>query len=158
MTRRCCRAWPVLLRAGQADVAVGSRYVGRRWLGHVGCGSRARMSSFATRLARLLRVDVADPMSGFFMVRRPVFERASRRLSALGFKILLDLLASQPGPVRVVELPYRFATRQAGESKLDAGVLRDFALLLADKLVGRWVPVRFLMFAAVGLLGNRECT
>jgi dolichol-phosphate mannosyltransferase len=92
-------------------------------------------------------------MSGFFMLPRAVFNRAAPRLSAIGFKILLDLLASLPERPRVQELPYVFRTRVAGESKLDAGVLFDFGLLLLDKLLGGLVPVRFVMFAFVGALG-----
>ncbi len=62
-------------------------------------------------------------------------------------------MASLPEPPRVRELPYRFRPRVAGASKLDAGVLLDFALLLADKLVGHLVPVRFILFALVGAVG-----
>ena len=141
------------LRDEGFELAVGSRYVGG---GGFGDWDRRRigMSGFATRLARIvLRVPVTDPMSGFFMIRRETFERAVRQLSALGFKILLDILASLPAPPRLVELPYEFRARTAGESKLDAGVLRDYVLLIADKLVGHIVPVRFLLFAAVGALG-----
>ena len=51
------------------------------------------------------------------------------------------------------ELPYEFRTRGAGQSKLDTGVLFDFMLLLLDKLSGGLVPVRFIVFACIGLLG-----
>jgi dolichol-phosphate mannosyltransferase len=50
-------------------------------------------------------------LSGFFMCRREVFEGALHRMSGQGFKVLLDLLASSPEPVRVRELPYRFRER-----------------------------------------------
>jgi dolichol-phosphate mannosyltransferase len=141
------------LRDEGYELAIGSRYVAG---GGVGAWDRRRagMSSFATRLARIvLRAPVTDPMSGFFMLRRTTLDRAVRRLSAMGFKILLDLLASLPDQPRLIELPYQFRTRAAGESKLDAGVLRDYLMLIADKLVGHVVPVRFLLFAAVGALG-----
>ncbi len=141
------------LRDEGYELAIGSRYVGG---GGVGDWDRRRagMSSFATKLSRIvLHAPVTDPMSGFFMIRRDTFERAVRRLSALGFKILLDILASLPAPPRLIELPYEFRSRTAGESKLDAGVLRDYLMLIADKLVGHIVPVRFLLFAAVGVLG-----
>jgi len=142
-----------VLQAGRADIVVGSRYVEGGAVGDWNRG-RASLSGLATWLARLvLRTDLADPMSGFFMLTRTVFDRASRPLSAIGFKILLDLVASSPDTLRVMELPYRFRSRTAGVSKLDAGVLLDFVLLLLDKLVGRWVPVRFILFAAVGLMG-----
>ena len=142
------------LREDRADVVVGSRYVAG---GGVGAWDRRRagMSGVATALAhRVLRgVRVADPMSGFFMVRRGVLERALPRLSAVGFKILLDLLASLPEPPRVLELPYQFRERHAGTSKLDAGVVRDYLLLLGDKLFGHLIPVRFALFALVGAAG-----
>ncbi len=142
-----------VLRSGQADVVVGSRYVAGGDLGEWD-RTRASMSDLATRVSRLvLRADVTDPMSGFFMLPRAVFDRAAPRLSAIGFKILLDLLASLPEKPRVRELPYTFRTRVAGESKLDAGVLFDFGLLLIDKLIGAVVPVRFVMFAMIGALG-----
>ncbi len=136
-----------------ADIAIGSRYVAGGGIGDWDA-TRAGMSDLATRLGQIvLRTKVADPMSGFFMIRRETFNASVRQLSAIGFKILLDIIASLPRPPRIVELPFRFRTRQSGESKLDAGVLRDYALLLADKLVGHIVPVRFLMFASVGVLG-----
>ncbi len=142
-----------VLRRGGTDVVVGSRYVPGGDLGEWD-RTRAGMSGVATRLGQvLLRTPVADPMSGFFMLPRDVLQRALPNLSAVGFKILLDVLASLPAKPVVVELPFHFGTRQAGESKLDAGVLLDFLLLLADKAVGHVLPVRFLLFAGVGALG-----
>ena len=125
-----------VLKAERVDVVIGSRYVAGGGLGEWD-KTRAGMSDLATRLSRLvLRAEVTDPMSGFFMLPRAVFDRAAPRLSAIGFKILLDVLASLPERPVVRELPYTFRNRVAGESKLDAGVLFDFGLLLLDKLFG----------------------
>jgi dolichol-phosphate mannosyltransferase len=87
------------------------------------------------------------------MVRRDAFEGALRRLSGQGFKILLDLLASSPRPLRVRELPFEFRERRYGESKLDTLVAWEYAMLIADKMVGHVVPVRFALFALIGGLG-----
>ncbi len=141
------------LRAGTTDIAVGSRYVSQ---GDVeGWDTRrARLSGAATRLAQLVtNTRIADPMSGFFMLRRDLFDRVVRRLSAVGFKILLDILASSEEPLRVQEFPYHFRERLRGQSKLDTMVVWEYALLLADKTVGRIIPVRFVLFAGIGLLG-----
>lgn len=141
------------LRANEADVVIGSRYMSGGSMGQLD-QRRANMSGMATRLSHMvLRAEVTDPMSGFFMLTRSVYDRAAPRLSAIGFKILLDVLASLPDTPRVKELPYEFRVRVAGTSKLDAGVLVDFALLLADKMLSGIVPVRFVMFAAIGALG-----
>lgn len=142
-----------VLRHEPVDVVVGSRYVPGGSMGALD-RRRASMSGLATRVSNaVLRAEVGDPMSGFFMVSRVVYERAAPMLSAIGFKILLDLLASLPEKPRVRELPYEFRVRVAGSSKLDAGVLLDFGLLLVDKVLGGVVPVRFVLFAAIGALG-----
>lgn len=141
------------LKRDECDIVVGSRYA---LGGEIGdwSGTRARISRWATRFSRLIyKGEIGDPMSGFFMLRRDVFDRSVRRLSGQGFKLLVDLLASAPEPIRIVELPYRFRTRQSGESKLDTLVIWEFLVLIADKLVGRFIPVRFALFAAIGLLG-----
>jgi dolichol-phosphate mannosyltransferase len=141
------------LKTGTCDLVVGSRYVAGGGVGDWN-SRRAGISSLATRLSRIVcKADIADPMSGFFMVRREIFELAVRRLSGQGFKILLDLLASSPGPLRIKELPYQFRHRRHGTSKLDTLVAWEFGMLLADKLVGHLVPVRFALFAFIGLIG-----
>jgi dolichol-phosphate mannosyltransferase len=141
------------LKAEPLDLVVGSRYIDQGDAGGLE-GARAGMSRFATDVARhVLKIELADPMSGFFMMRREAFDAAARKLSGQGYKILVDLCASSPAPLRAKELPYIFRKRHAGESKLDTLVVWDFGMLLADKLVGKYVPVRFLAFAAVGGLG-----
>src|SRR5215831_13002321 len=143
-----------VLESGAADLVIGSRYVAGGGIGDWSSG-RARISGMATRLARMIfRADIADPLSGFFMCRREVFEAALRRMSGQGCKVLLDLLASSPEPPpRVKELPYSFRERRHGESKLDAMIAWEYGMLLADKLVGRFVPVRFALFGLIGGLG-----
>src|SRR5215467_2514721 len=108
-----------ILQNEHVDLVMGSRYVAGGGLGDWEAG-RAWLSRWGTRLASLIcKQDVSDPLSGFFMCRREVFESAVRRLSGQGFKILLDLLASSSPPLRVCELPFEFRTRRHGESKLD---------------------------------------
>ncbi len=141
------------LRIGDHDIVIGSRYAAG---GDIGEWSerRARLSRAATRISRaLVPAQLTDPMSGFFMMRREVFTDAHRQLSSLGFKILTDLFASSPGPLRFTEFSYTFGARHAGESKFDSASAWDYAMLVLDKLVGRWVPVRFLAFSIVGSLG-----
>jgi dolichol-phosphate mannosyltransferase len=141
------------LKSDDLDLVVGSRYASGGGIG-AWDRNRAAMSSFATRLARLVvRQPLSDPMSGFFVITRPAFDRTVRRLSGQGFKILLDLFASTRQPFRFQELPYTFRDRQHGESKLDSFAIWEYVTLLLDKLVGWLVPVRLVMFAAVGTTG-----
>jgi dolichol-phosphate mannosyltransferase len=142
-----------ILKTSDADIVVGSRYTEG---GGTGDWDRSRiaMSRFATRITNLIAgTGLSDPMSGYFMMRREAFLGALPRLSSMGFKILLDIFASSPRVLKAVEVPYEFRTRQYGESKLDSMVLWEFLLLLLDKLVGRYVPIRFISFALIGASG-----
>ncbi|MGL4313834.1 MAG: polyprenol monophosphomannose synthase, partial [Sphingomonas sp.] len=117
-----------------ADVAVGTRYALGGGIGDWDA-RRVKMSGLATTVARaLIGNRTSDPMSGFFMARREVFANAIYNLSSQGFKILLDLLASHPGPLKVVDIPYTFRNRRAGDSKISPMVIAEFAFLLIEKL------------------------
>jgi dolichol-phosphate mannosyltransferase len=135
------------------DLVVGSRFVEG---GGTGEWDRDRVakSAFATRLSRhVLKADLSDPMSGFFMVRTDVVRALTPDLAVIGFKILLDIMTASPRPLRFVELPYTFRTRAAGESKLDHVVAMEYLIALYDRMFGKIVPVRFAMFSAIGVLG-----
>jgi dolichol-phosphate mannosyltransferase len=142
------------LRSGSHDMAVASRHV--QGGDNAGLGGRWRhmLSDGGIRLAQVfLPVRLTDPMSGFFMLPRPLFEDLARELNGQGFKILVDLVLSSAAPLRVLEIPARFRERAAGESKMDALVMIQFAGLLLDKVFGGMLPLRFFSFALVGVLG-----
>ncbi len=142
-----------LLQGGEADLVVGSRYVEGGSADSFD-RQRAGFSMLATSVAKkLLRVEIADPMSGFFMIRRDRFEQLAPQLSTQGFKILLDIVATARGSLRIKEIPYSFGSRLHGESKLDSMVALDFLGLVLAKLTGDVVSLRFLLFAMVGSLG-----
>jgi dolichol-phosphate mannosyltransferase len=132
------------------DIIVGTRYADGGGIGDWD-KSRASMSRFATKLSQfVLHAKLSDPMSGFFMVRRRVVEAEVRKLSGIGFKLLLDIFASAPSSLNFREVPFTFRLRRHGESKLDSQVAWEYLMLLADKKFGRYVPVRFISFALVG--------
>jgi dolichol-phosphate mannosyltransferase len=142
------------LRDGEADIVIGSRHVSGGSSDGLSSAARHRISNAGIALAQyVLPMRVTDPMSGFFMMPRARFEAIAPRLSGQGFKILLDLILSAPERLRVLEIPCQFHRREAGESKLDALVMVQFASLLLDKSLRGYVPMRFLAFALVGALG-----
>lgn len=141
------------IRGGTLDVVIGSRHVDGGSLGEWD-SSRKLASRFATWLSGLvLKADLKDPMSGFFMLRRELIDEVVRDLSGIGFKILVDIFASARRPLAFKELPYTFRARIAGESKLDSVVAWEYLYMLLDKSLGRYVPVRFIPFAFIGGLG-----
>jgi dolichol-phosphate mannosyltransferase len=143
----------VAAKRASAEVAVASRYLKG---GRIPEWTRARRfsSNAATWLAQmLLHSRLSDPMSGFFLMRREVFVSIAPKLSGSGFKLLLDIFASAERPLRFVELPYSFRTRKAGDSKLDSRVVLEYFQLLLEHLFPSFLPVRFVLFVAVGMVG-----
>ena len=137
-----------------ADIAVGSRKVHGGSSAGLSSPARVWLSTRGIRLAQMLtRTSLNDPMSGFFALRRSLFDQLAPRLVGQGFKILLDLALAAPLPLKFTEIPYQFRPRRSGESKLDALVMFQFAGLLIDKMLRGTIPLRFMSFAAVGGFG-----
>ena len=136
-----------------AELVIGTRYAGSGGTGDWS-QSRERISRFAGWVAdRVMPQKLSDPMSGFFMIRRDVFLEIAPRLSALGFKILLDIVLSAGRPLSLAEVPYEFRQRHAGESKLDSAVALEFVIQILDRVCGRFIPPRLILFGIVGALG-----
>lgn len=141
------------IAATGADLVVATRYDGE---GSVGDWSASRrvMSRLATFASRLVVGDsTSDPMSGFFMFRRELLDEVAYDLSLRGYKILMDIIGSARRPLHVEEVPFVFRLRDAGESKVSAMVIAEYATLLVEKLSRGIVPGRFVLFAMVGGLG-----
>jgi dolichol-phosphate mannosyltransferase len=141
---------------GEADIAAASRFLSTDTPDGLSSETRVRISNTGIMLANsAFSLELTDPLTGFFAMRRETFERALPGLSALGFKILLDVITSQRPRPAVVEVPFTFRAREHGESKLDRKVMYDFFLFFLEKVIGRFAPVpaRFLSFALVNAVG-----
>ncbi len=115
------------LQALDVDAVVGSRYI-------PGGGAkdwpflRLAMSRFACVLAWPL-TPVRDATSGLFLARRAAIEGV--KISAAGFKICLELLM-RSRIASIAEVPYVFADRAAGESKMTAREAMGYFVQLRD--------------------------
>jgi dolichol-phosphate mannosyltransferase len=128
------RVLPRLVEAAKrTEIVVGSRYTfhGKvckwRFLRH----AQSRAASWLTRLVLGLRVE--DPLSGFFLVHRHVFEQAAPRIEARGWKLLLEILALSP-TASVAEVPFTFRARLHGRTKMRWAV------------VGAWISDLFRLW------------
>ena len=140
--------------SGDYDVAYASRFAEGASTEAWGRPDRVKASGVANSIARKVTgVDLSDPMSGFFMLKGETLRADAHRLSGVGFKILLDILATVDAPLRVKEFPMNFSARMEGESKLDRTVVFEFLVGLYDKWLGRIIPTRFALFGTVGGLG-----
>jgi dolichol-phosphate mannosyltransferase len=141
------------LKTKNLDVVVGSRNIAGGSMGEF-AQSRIRLSMLGRRFSQsVCRCEINDPMSGFFVLSRPFLMEVVHGVSGIGFKILVDLLASCHRQVRLEEMPYRFRNRQHGESKLDILVGVEYLQLLLDKFVGDYVSPSFVLFGLVGASG-----
>lgn len=118
------------LRALDVDVVVGSRYIpgggAKNWP-----FLRLAMSRLACVLAWPL-TPVRDATSGLFVVKREALEGV--QISAMGFKICLELLM-RSRIASVAEIPYVFADRAAGESKMTMREALGYFVQLRDLYV-----------------------
>ncbi|MFN7003808.1 MAG: glycosyltransferase [Roseinatronobacter sp.] len=143
------------LRADPAlDLVIGSRHVAGGSADEGFSATRSLGSRGATWMAqKMLGISVSDPMSGFFMLRRQRFTEIVTSLQTQGFKILADILFAARGRWRVAEVGYQFRSRRFGESKLDPAIVLEFMALMLSRLTGGFLPIRFILFAGVGLTG-----
>ena len=142
------------IESGDYDLAYASRFAEGASTEAWGRPDRVKASGLANRIAnKVTGVELTDPMSGYFMLRSEVLRADAHRLSGVGFKILLDILATVDQPLRIKEVPMHFAARADGESKLDRTVVFEFLVGLYDKWLGRIIPTRFALFGTVGALG-----
>lgn len=142
------------VRSGEADVAVASRFAEGASTANWANPEREKLSGAANALARKLTgVELSDPMSGYFLLSADTARALVPRLSGIGFKILLDLLASSQKRLSIKEFPLDFAARREGESKLDRAIAFDFLAGIYDKTFGKLIPTRFALFGTVGAMG-----
>jgi len=142
------------IESGEYDLAYASRFCEGASTDAWNRPERVRASGLANRLARKVTgMELSDPMSGYFMLRAATLRADAHRLSGVGFKILLDILATVDAPLRIKEFPLVFAARAEGESKLDRAVVFEFLVGLYDKWLGRFIPTRFALFGTIGAAG-----
>ncbi len=151
---------PEMLRRVEAgaDIAVGSRYNGEGSSTEGFSKSRQAGSTLATKLSGILTgKTLSDPMSGFFLMPRALFNEVAPGLSREGFKILLDIIVSanrrRGGKLVIAEVPYSFRRRFAGESKMSALVVAQFLGLIVSQISRGILPTSFLLFSLVGASG-----
>ena len=142
------------VRSGEYDLAYASRFaVGGNADGLTSKG-RESGSRLANAMARKLTgTELTDAMSGFFLLRTEQLRKQAANLSGIGFKIMLDILATAQPRLKVKEFPLKFAQRLSGQSKLDHGVVLDFLAGLIERWFGKYLPTRFVLFGIVGGLG-----
>jgi dolichol-phosphate mannosyltransferase len=134
------------LRRDKADLVVATRR-------HAGGGAlrRAIRAGLSAITRRVLSTEMSDPASGVFMMRRDALETLTPSLSALGHQMLLDLIATARGRLRILEIAGDGDAPGARKSEFKLSL--ELLALLLVKLSGDAVSIRFVLFCLVGLSG-----
>ena len=143
--------WSLIERG--ADVAVASRHIDgggvSDWALHRRVLSRAAQVLGLAILPGVVG-RVSDPMSGYFMLKRPCVQGVT--LNPLGYKILIEILGR--ARVRWIgEAPYVFRERSEGASKVTWKVYVEYFRHLLRLRLATLPLTRFARFAAVGFSG-----
>src|SRR5438270_4398612 len=126
---------PILMN--EADLVIGSRYV----YGGATPGWpvwRRVISRAASGLAYPL-TGVRDSMCGFFAVRRDCLLRFAK--TAVGFKIVFEMMVRGRKTLRVQEVPIVFQDRERGRSKMSLTEAVRFALRWARAMIRRFYRI-----------------
>jgi hypothetical protein len=113
------RALPQLITAIESgfEVAIGSRYASGGSISSWPLHRRVLSRASTAVVQSILRLKLEDPLSGFWLLRREVYEQAARFPMSAGFKVLLQLCVR--GHARkIVEVPIHFRDRTRGTTKL----------------------------------------
>lgn len=130
----------------------------RNLLGKDGYGDlnliRKLISKFAIFLfKKITKKNLSDPVSGFFGIKKSLFNDNHTKINATGFKILLEFIRFAPS-YKITEISYVFKKRIHGQTKFSLDVTLEYLLALIDLRFGWLIPVRFVKFGIIGFLGS----
>lgn len=122
--------------AVENDLVIGSRYTDDGGFAQKWTVYRKLTSRIATLLTKiLLHLEVKDPMSGFFVVKKTAYSDIRQQLNPKGFKIMLEILfylKHSDKNYSIREIGIFFRDRIHGKSKLSSKVIIQFLRMLLE--------------------------
>ncbi len=134
------------------DLVVGSRYIDSNTIHSLSLFRTivSRSGTFFSQI--LLGLEITDPLSGYFLVRREIFKKISGEINSRGFKILLEIIGRNSN-LKIKEIPYSFSERKKGVTKLTEEVAIDFLSELFSLRFKKKVSSRFVRYCLTGFSG-----
>ena len=86
----------------------------------------------------LLGNKTSDPMSGFFVFKKKIFQKSEKKMIKKGYKILLDLLYIKNQNVKVVDVNINFDSRMKGKSKMNLKILLYLISMISKKFINKF--------------------
>ena len=142
-----------LAKKQKLDLVLSSRFLDNEKKGY--SKQRETLSIVGNNfINKLISKRLTDPLSGCFLVKTTFFQQIKHKLILKGYKILFDILSScDLKNYKIAEVPIKFHKRKHGESKLSKKVIIDFILSYFLRFFSKVIPLSFLKFSIVGLLG-----
>ncbi len=144
------------IKKDKLDLIIASRFLKNSVISGLS-NTREKFSSIGNALSTMITgIKLSDPLSGYFMIKKNVVTPLIPKLSGIGFKILLDIVSTSRFSrvkLKYLELPTHFRERVNGESKLDLLTILEFVTLILDKILGKYIPIRLVLFIIVGFSG-----
>lgn len=115
----------------------------------------SKSAAMLTKLA--LKTKITDPMSGFFMTKKKVYNQIKKQLSGRGYKIFLEMLSlyeNKQEKVSLKEIPYKFRTRKQDKSKLGIKTIIDYLIMIAKLTLKNNTLIKFLIVGLTGVIVN----
>ena len=75
----------------------------------------------------------SDPMSGFFLIKKNIFNKSKKKLYGKGYKILFDIILSS-NIKKILDYQIKFKIRKKNKSKMNFIVIMHLILLIFSKL------------------------
>ena len=121
------------IKKSDYNLVIGSRFLDESDISKFS-KSRQMLSRLSNKIAlSRLKVNLSDPMSGFFMIDHDSIMGVIDQLDKKGYKILLNILLCAKNKLKTKELPYSFLPRYKGKSKLTFSIFIDSICLLLKK-------------------------
>jgi len=86
----------------------------------------------------LLGNKTSDPMSGFFVFKKKIFQKSEKKMIKKGYKILLDLLYIKNQNVEVIDVNINFDSRMKGKSKMNLKILLYLISMISKKFINKF--------------------
>jgi len=78
----------------------------------------------------LFGLNLKDPMSGFFIIKKNIFKKCEKKLFLLGYKVLLDIILCSSRKIKIKEIYINFKSRDKGFSKMRLKIISQLSFFL----------------------------
>ena len=120
--------------AENADIVVGSRNLFNKKNEGLGLIRLTSSKFLILLISLLLNKKTDDPMSGFFIFKKKIYELNKNKLFAKGYKILFDLIYASNEKLKIIDVDINFRKRTEGSSKMGFKIIFILILVITKKI------------------------